>query len=351
MSRRDDDREDPIDREDTPTDAPPDTAALAPPLSPEYWQTYSPRFECPISYVLAALVVGLGVFLLLSVIWWTNLPPAEFKPGPKIGLTDGNEAFGDGEAGSGGQPDPLVLGQNAPTRDDMKQIVPDIDTKLPQVKDDLAQKWKLEDPTSTTPLRDDKVAPLAALSDTLRDKLSGLGAPKGEGGEKGKGGVGGNPDGAGTGTGSDSTRARTMRWVIVFRTAGGRDYLDQIQSLGAKVIVPLADGKTTMLFRTLNGDPPVGKVMTEADWPELSGLVQFSDYTPDSNVQVGQALGMGKLPKGFWAFFPKELEKELARKEVGFQQRRAEDIEETKFEFTRRSGKAELVVVSQKIKR
>ncbi len=343
-------REDSIDdRDETPADAPPETTALAPPLSPEYWQTYSPRFEMPISYVVAALVIGLGLLILLSVIWWTNLPPEGYKPGPKLGMVDGPDLTGDGEAGSGGDPEPLVVGRSA-TPEDIKQVLPDFKDVLPQVKDSFQQKWTLEDPNSNLTMPDSKAAALALLGKDLQDKIDGLGSPKGEGG-KGNGGVGGKPDGKGDGVGSNSTRARTMRWVIVFKTQGGRDYLDQIQALGAKVVVPMGDDKITMFFRDLAGDPPTGKVMTEADWPELSGLVQFSDFTADSNEQVGRALGLGKLRKGFWAFFPKELEKELARKEVGFQQRRSEDIEETKFEFTRRNGKAELVVVNQKIKR
>ena len=67
-------------------------------------------------------------------------------------------------------------------------------------------------------LRDDKIAPLSGLSEALRNKLDSLGSPKGDG-KKGEGGANGGPN-KGDGTGSDSARARTMRWVIVFRTSG-----------------------------------------------------------------------------------------------------------------------------------
>ena len=333
------------------TAEPPQTAALAPPSDPAFWHTYSPRFECPISYVLAALALGLGALLFLGLLWLSNQPPSEYKPGPILSTVEsGPDDSGVGQASNGGTPDPAVIAANTPTQKAIEEMEPNFKQVFPKLKERLQQKWQEEDPTVNMPVRDDKIGPLIVLSKALQDQLDSLGSPKGVG-DKGKGGTGGDPDKTGPGTGSDSTRARTMRWVIVFHTAGGRDYLDQLQALGAKVVVPLADGKTTYLYRTLTADPPTYTVMTEADWPELSGLVQFSDIAAESNQQVGDALGLGKLPKGFWAFFPKELEKELARKEVGHQQRRAEDIEETKFECVKKGGKYELVVVGQKVKK
>lgn len=345
-----DDRDD-RDRDDQPLTEEPQTDALASPAEDAgvFWRTYSPRFEMPISYVLSGLFIALALFFF-SLLMYMGMQGGEtYKPGPQLGLYGGDDLFGDGEAGAGGVPDPTVLGQNAPTRDEMKEILPDLE-KLDSVKVDLNKQFQLEDPNSPTPISDAKAAPYAALEKDIRDKMLGIGQKKGDG-TTGKGGEGGNPNGAGTGTGSDSTRARTLRWVIAFRTLGGRDYLDQLKGFGAKLIVPMADGKTMMLFRSLDGNPPQGKVMTESDWNELSGLVQFSDYTALSRSQVGEALGMGNLPKGFWAFFPKDVEKELARKEVAHQQRRSEDIEETKFEVVNRNGKYEMVVTRQTLKK
>lgn len=336
------------DRGNTATAAP-ETDPFAPPSEAAFWHTYSARFECPIAHVASALIIALGL-LIVSWAIFNSLKSDDYKPPVQIGLVGGDDDFGEGEEGGGGQIDPLTLGFNAPTRDEMKNILPDLDTTLPQVKDDILKKIQLEDPTAVIPLSDNKATSYAALDQKLRDKMLGVGQQKGDGG-KGEKGEGNNPNGAGTGTGSDSTRARTMRWIIRFKTGGGRDYLDQLQSLGAKVLVPLADGKEAYIFPNLNGDPPVGKLMTEKDWNELSGLVQFSDYTRLSCDQVGQALGMGRLPKGFWAFFPKNIEQDLARKEIGYQQRRSEDIEETTFEVVNRAGKYELIVTNQKLKK
>lgn len=325
----------------------PETDATAAPNEGAFWRTYSPRFEMPISYVVAALAIALVLFFISLLMYFHFQNNEGYKPGPQLGLTDGSDATGAGESGAGGAEDPKNIGDNtAPTRDDIKDVVQDID-KLPTFKEDLANSIRLEDPNSPIALSDKKAASYMALADSLRDKMLGL--KKGDG-TKGNGGEGGNPTGKGDGTGSDSTRARTLRWVIAFKTLGGRDYLDQLKALGAKVIVPTSDGKGAFLFRSLDGNPPQGKLMNESDWNELSGLVQFSDYTALSRQQVGEALGMN-MPKGFWAFFPKELEKELARKEIGYQQRRTEDIEETKFECVNRGGKYELVVTRQTLKR
>ncbi len=338
------------DDRDDPT-APVETDALASPAEDAgvFWRTYSPRFEMPISAVLSALALGLAVLLFagLAFLSMSCSGSGAYTPGPVIGTTDGDDAFGAGESGGGGEPDPTIVGNSPPSRDDIKDVVQDLET-LESVKVDLNKQFQLEDPNSVIPISDGKVAPYAALDQQIRDKM--LGRKKGDG-TTGNGGEGNNPNGKGDGTGSDSTRARTLRWVIAFKTAGGRDYLDQLKSLGAKVVVPTADGRGMILFRNLDGNPPQGKLMGDSDWNELSGLVQFADYTNLTREQVGPALGMGKLPKGFWAFFPKEVEKELARKEVGFQQRRSEDIEETKFECVNRGGKYELIVTRQTLKK
>ena len=89
--------------------------------------------------------------------------------------------------------DPTVLGANAPTRDEMKEILPDLDVKLDSVKDDINTKFKLEDPNSPIPLTDKKTAAYAALDQQIRDKMLGIGQKKGDG-TVGKGGGRGQPE-------------------------------------------------------------------------------------------------------------------------------------------------------------
>jgi hypothetical protein len=66
---------------------------------------------------------------------------------------------------------------------------------------------------------------------------------------------------------------------------------------------------------------------------------------------VANTLDLDFQPTTFWAFFPKELEEELARLERNYRNRRSEDIEETIFRVTVRGGRPEVVVAEQRLKR
>lgn len=56
---------------------------------------------------------------------------------------------------------------------------------------------------------------------------------------------------------------------------------------------------------------------------------------------------MREPARSFWAFFPRELEDELARKEQHYRNRRPEDVEETVFRVVVRGGACEVVVWGQ----
>ncbi|MBN9517333.1 hypothetical protein J0H58_02255, partial [bacterium] len=84
---------------------------------------------------------------------------------------------------------------------------------------------------------------------------------------------------------------------------------------------------------------------------DLSGQIKFSDTRPPSVAGVCGALGVSEPVRSFWAFFPRELEGELSRKELNYRNRRSEDIEETIFRVIVRGGSYEVVVVDQTAKR
>src|SRR5207302_567571 len=100
-------------------------------------------------------------------------------------------------------------------------------------------------------------------------------------------------------------------------------------------------------------DNPQQRVASESDLKRLAGKIQFSDSRRDQVRDVATALGVNANPppEVFWAFFPKSLEDELARKETNYRNRRAEDIEETIFRVTIRGGSYELVVDEQRAKK
>ncbi len=344
MSDRFDD-EDPRDHEPDGEDVAVAEDPLGPP-EPTFWQRYNPHLEFPTSILISVLSLSL-VFAFIVAVLVAAMLGSDRKPVPISLVVGGDDESGEGSPGSGGQPDPLAIGQTAPTQQDREQLA--LPQDLPQVKDDIQRAIEAEDPTSNVPLPDDKAAAYGTLDKQLRDKLLGIGGQKGAGSGPGKGDSGQAGSGPG-GTGPDSTRARSIRWVLRFRTAGGRDYLNQIMALRGVILVPVeGTNKQMYIFRDL-ANPRPGTIASDSDIAQLSRQIQFSDFRRASVQQVGEALGLGYTPKVFWAFFPADLEAELARLEVAYRNRRPENIEETVFEVTVRGGQYSLVVAEQRAK-
>lgn len=325
----------------------PVTSALAEPDEKVWWNTYSPRFEMPISFSGSALVLASFLGLLVLVLFIAYNIGGKPKGPTQIAMVDGDDESGLGTAGSGGNPDPIVTGESAPTAQDFANVLPNPDLTLPEVREELRKQIQLDDPNAQLPISSEKAAGLMALDEEIRKAL--LGQKKGAGGPNAEGDQG-TGKGKG-GTGADSTRARSLRWIMRFKTTSGRDYLNQLSAIGAEVIVPVPpDNKQAHLFKDL-ANPRPGTFVTEKDWGRLADKIQFSDYTRKSVLEVSEALNLDFTPKLFMAFFPRELEDRMSRLEKGHQNRRSEDIEETVFEVIARGGKPEIIVSSQKIKR
>jgi hypothetical protein len=343
-----DDRDERSDELDDETPAATEAgAAVAEPDENVFWQVYSPRFEMPISYVVAALLIALFIGTMAILVGLEN-NPKNTKPGARIGTVDGPDDFGEGSEGAGGVENPIVIGANTPTQEDIKNVLP-TDMTLPQVKDDLTNKLKLEDPNATTPIASNNAAALSSLDQKIQDMLMGIGQKKGSGGP---GAEGENDKGSGKGgTGSDSTRSRSLRWVITFKTGGGRDYLDQLHALGAVIFIPMAGEQKKFMYFPNLANPKPGTFATDSDWAKHISQMQFHDFTKSSCQEVSDALGLNFTARSFIAFFPKQFEEDLAKKEAGHQQRRSADIDETKFQVVRRGGGYEIVVTGQSLKK
>jgi hypothetical protein len=339
-----------------PTDAPPareptpewDDAVLPAPPESTFWQRYNQHLEFPTSVLISVLALSLGLMFIVLIVWAAmSSGPDRSQVAIKLG-EGGPDDTGDGSPSEGGVQDPIAIGLTAPKAEDFERLNLPKD-QLPQVKDDLKKAIEVEDPSSDISVPDEKAAAYKTLDDELRNKLLGLGQKKGAGPGPGSGDTG--PGSGSGGTGVDSTRARSIRWVLRFRTTGGRDYLDQLMAMRAVVLVPVqGSNKQMYIFRDL-AHPKPGTIATDADIAQLSHLIQFSDIRQSSVQGVGEALGLNYTPPVFWAFFPSDLEAELARKEKSYRNRRPEDIEETVFQVTVRGGQYELIVVEQRAKR
>jgi hypothetical protein len=239
---------------------------------------------------------------------------------------------GSGSAGSGGVDEPLFK----PTDDPFKahEVLPVV-PNLPQAE---------ANPNTTTP--PDAAGNLPPATTSPRP----VGAEKGSGKEPGRGYDETKGKGPG-GTGADSTRARNLRWTIRFRTTSGRDYLDQLQLMGAKILVPVPGKDQEYVYVPDLRNPSSKRAPTKNELGELAGMIKFGDNRPASVRQVAQELGVDFSPQVFWAFFPKHVEEELDRKEKGYRNRRPEQIEETLFRVIMRGGNFEIVVDDQTVKR
>ena len=145
-------------------------------------------------------------------------------------------------------------------------------------------------------------------------------------------------------------KERSQRWVLRFKVAEGKEYVEQLKALGAEILIPLPpDNKKAILIRDLS--KPEQKDATDADLKRLAGKVQFSDKRKEAVAGMMEVLKVDGKPTECWAFFPKELADELARKEMNYRNRRAEDIELTVFLVTVRGGKPEIVVADQQAKK
>lgn len=313
----------------------------------EFWERYNRRLEFPLAAV-AAVLLHVIVFVVL-VFGLLSLLSDNSTPNPKLELVavGGLDDAGEGSAGSGGNPNPDLIKDVSPERS-ARDILP-TPQAIADAKEDI-KKIVLEDPSGQLPIAASNAANYSMLDESLRKKLLGIGSQKGSGPGAGKGDTGQDGTGPG-GTGADSTRARGLRWVLRFRVANGRDYLDQLRAMGAEILVPLPPGeKECLVFPDLK-NPEMKRVATDADFKRLAAKIKFSDTRRDAVVGVAGALGLDVTPKTFWAFFPKELEDHLARLETGHRNRRSEDIEETIFRVTVRGGNYEFVVDEQTAKR
>ncbi len=316
----------------------------------EFWQLYSPNFEMPIGWVAGILVVALMFAAVVAIVALANREAD--KSGVPIILSpdDGDADAGDGKLGGGGQENPKVIAdfQSKPSQEDISQILPDIST-LPEVKDEFNKKVQAEDPDAQIAFSDAKAIEYKSLAEDVRNKMLGIGGKKGT---PGGSGTGDGPAGDGnSGKGVNGSRARSLRWVLLFRTSSGRDYLDQLAAIGAEVAVPIPpDNKELILFKNLK-NPGKGERMTQDQLIRLSGQMQFSDIKRESVQSVSDALGMDFTPSSFWAFFPKGAEVELAKLEKGYNNRQPEDIAETKFRVEMVGGRYRFVVSEQKLRR
>jgi hypothetical protein len=152
------------------------------------------------------------------------------------------------------------------------------------------------------------------------------------------------------GKGADLIKARNMRWVMRFKVSNGQDYVDQLKIMEAEILIPIPDTDKMIVIKDLS-KPDDQKNGTNDDFERLGKKPKFYDDRKEVVMAVAKVLKVDQhAPKAFWAFFPKKVEEELAKKELSYGNKSSEDIEETKFLITIKDGKYEIQVIDQKLK-
>lgn len=340
------------------SDIRPDSDPLRVPPDDTIWKRYSPHHEAPLSFVGSAALhfVLLGLMVLYAIVlvaWFRSEPVALPIDTIHMGGGGGNPK-GKGDAPGIGQAGPEdVVGD---PKGDPTPSEPDLVKRPPlTVNEQNATAAEFaNDPTIQRYVTDgnnENLKKLARLPDDTRKQLrDGVnpGAGKGgvgEGGGQGTGQGTGRGSGQGNGKMLNKREERMLRWVIMFNTRNGEDYLNQLRDLGAIVAVPTGEGKDYKLCYLTKGPP------YELVDEDLSSIkrIYWVDDKPASVRSLMGALGVRGLPSHFVAFMPPELELKLAQIEQSYQGWPEEKIYETKFECFKRSGSKnyDVRVVSQ----
>ena len=329
-----------------PTLPPPQSVPPMAPPDEQFWEKYSPHFEFPLSSIgsialhVAGLMIFLGALYMLSKMSLTDTAPVPMREMMVASDGDGGDGGAPGEGG--GKQDekntPFDVPMD-PKRDipdpKLQELLTDLKDFVPNIPQDNDAP-KLEDLPNLKKFKD--------LNAELREKLL-----QGDNGKKGKGPGDGasttEQPGAGTGGDKDasSSKRRAVRWELLFKTENGSDYVNQLAAMKGTLVIPQPPDFQKSLAYKLGPARPAGEPF---DINNVPGLY-FVDDSRDSAAKVAATLGLNFEPPLFVAFFPKDIEEELAAKERAWRGRKEDQIFSTKFKVLVRDGKFTITVVDQ----
>jgi len=345
-----------------PPPAHPDTAPPAPPEE-GLWQRYSAHSEAPLSglgaFLLHALVAG-PVLVLGALIYYGLLDWDRPRPEPPVRVVEllkrgGNGAGNRGGSGvgTGGQGEagekqggfdregtPTEAGSDLGKLDEVKMSAAQL-----AIPENLQQAFKSRDPRNITAAANAmSYAETDAnikkqLANAIRTGPTGPGSPTGKGqGESGtgtgdKGGKGGNDHGSGQGEILNQREQRLVRWALHFpANRDVRDYLRQLDSLGAILVVPdvSSGSKKYKVVEQLLVTPAR---LLDRDLASL-GRLPFYEQSPQNAAAVAQYLQL-RMPPGerYHILWPQRLEQRMAEMELAAANGKSvDDIKMTVFE-------------------
>jgi hypothetical protein len=321
----------------------PANSEYAPPEE-QFWQKYSPHYEFPIANVASIALHVLAVVVIIYITT-TLMKTDEKTPVPTRGMVIQDDTPGNRQGGPGSGGVEARKEADDHERPQEVKVIPEAQLKKELVS---AKSWtpELNDDALQKIVQSPGYEKLKDVNEDIKKRLSqgfSGNAKKGSGMGSGMDDTGGGPGGK-TGTGDASTSGnRSIRWTIVFNTSSGKNYLEQLNAFKAKVVIPEPPKwKTNRLFEVIT-EPNPGKPLADQDLPKM----YFVDEKAESAAKVAEALGLDFKPPNFIAFFPKEVENELAAKETSYRNRREDQVYSTTFRVLNRDGKHVITVTDQ----
>src|SRR5262249_3726826 len=161
----------------------------------------------------------------------------------------------------------------------------------------------------------------------------GAGGPKGSGIGKGKG------DGKGTspvGVVLNDQRRRELRWRILAST-NGDIHLKKLQALGVILYVPLPSQPGTALKYDMTKPTLVGNSVPASEIFAVD-RVRWRNDEPTQVIPLAKALHLKEAPPFLVIVLPRELELDMARRELLHKGRQEHEIQQTIWDLRERDG-------------
>ncbi|HLN32811.1 MAG TPA: hypothetical protein VK395_34090 [Gemmataceae bacterium] len=309
-----------------------------------FWRRYSPHHEFTLSlsssaflHAVGLLILFFGGLLLVALGLHRDDAPLSVDVVGLPGIEN--------QAGAGGGPAEGAPGPG-------KEAVPDRD-QVPHEPANLPNAEPLQVPQQPVvplaPIDPDKVnRAVEGAANDLPRRLDDLGKKAGAALRTGPGGPG-NDRVSRRGPPNSIKVKRRARWVVLFNTLNGHDYLRQLRDLNAFLAIQQPDGQF-MVYRDLKQQPVPGKI------EDVSGFTQIRwvDDTPESVRSLSLAMGLADVPAAIEAYFPLALESELLAKEMAhLGGKNEDDVEETVFTVVRPPGSTnyQVKVASQRLRK
>ncbi len=288
-----------------------------------FWHKYSPNYESYTSFFISLIVhFTLAAFILL--LGWDGIKKAIMGDvNRRMGVSSikvgGSSSMGNPDATS--NEDSIKVFPKAKSSE--PNVIPEFPSKLDPNPKDKIQVEK----SSNKSLVDDansKAQELSRLGQNLKgkmiDSLNGVGNVKGTGVGDGRG-------------------ERMLRWIMIFSTMNGTDYLSQLIDLNARIAFPDPEKPDKFLVISNLSMKPI--VTMELDLSSVSDIFWVDDKTL-SVANLSRALGLQLKIQVFVVLMPVSVEQKLNKLEkTALQGVKEDEIQETRFSINKIDGKYE----------